>query len=100
MQDEFSDISSVLLRYSPVIGDDFTRIGQTMLTPSIRTDLINLKGFHFSYRGDSKFTKARIKALEEIVNLQIDGILRKEPLLTKQVFAQSPKKQKNDQSSV
>lgn len=94
MQDEFSDISSVLLRYSPVIGDDFTRIGQTMLTPSIRTDLINLKGFHFSYRGDSKFTKARIKALEEIVNLQIDGILRKEPLLTKQVFAQSPKKQK------
>lgn len=87
MQDEFSEIDTVLSRYAPVIGNDFTQTGHSMLTSSIRADLINLKGFEFSYRGDEKFTEKRIKALEMIINRQIEGILKKEPLLTHEVFA-------------
>ncbi len=85
-KDEFEAIGSKLTEYSPRIGDDFTRIGQIVLTSSIRADLISLKGFRFSFRGDESFPAWRVKILEEMVNKQIEALLRKDILYTKDVF--------------
>ncbi len=57
-----------------------------MLTSSIRADLISLKGFRFSFRGDESFPAWRVKILEEMVNKQIEALLRKDILYTKDVF--------------
>lgn len=79
-------LGNKLEEYGPRIGEDFTRMGQQALTPAIRSDLINLKGFQFSFRGDERFPVWRVKAMEEIVNRQVEAILSKERLYTKDVF--------------
>ncbi|MCD8223679.1 MAG: hypothetical protein LUC99_02340 [Clostridiales bacterium] len=91
-RDDFEHIGNSLLDYAPLIGEDFTRIGQLVLTPSIRADLINMKGFQFAFRGDDKYPEWRIKKMEEIIDRQIEALLSKEHLYTKDVFV--PKKQK------
>lgn len=85
-EDEFSYIGNKMLGYGPRLGDDFTRIGQLALTPEIRKDLINLKDFQFDFEGDQRFTKNRIKFLEGVINKQIQAILSKDKLYTKDVF--------------
>lgn len=74
-EEEFNHIGSRLLDYAPAIGDDFTRIGQAMLTSEIRKDLIHLQGFSFSFRGDRQFAPGRVEIMEEMVNRQISAIL-------------------------
>lgn len=86
VKDEFQDIGKKMLDYGPRIGDDFTRIGQESMTGGIRSDLIGLKGFRFSFRGDEKFPEWRVKKMEELVNRQIEALLSKEILHTKDVF--------------
>ena len=86
VQKDFSSIGDSLLGYSPCIGEDFTRIGQVMLTPAIRSDLKSLKGFTFTYRGNDQFPEERVKALEQIVNKQVDAVLSQQILYTKDVF--------------
>lgn len=85
-KDEFSHIGDKMLEYGPRIGEYFTRTGQRFLTSGIRKDLINLKDFEFSFRGDEKFDPERVKIIEKIVNKQINAILSKELLYTKDVF--------------
>ncbi|MCD8083879.1 MAG: hypothetical protein LUE86_10315 [Clostridiales bacterium] len=85
-KEDFEHIGNNLLDYAPIIGEDFTRIGQLVLTSSIRTDLINMKGFRFEFRGDDKYPEWRIKKMEEMINRQIEALLSKEPLYTKDVF--------------
>ena len=84
--DEFSNIGDKLKQYAPRIGDDFTRIGQQAVTPEIRSTLVGLKGFQFSFRGDEKFSEWRVKTMEELVNRQLEALLSKEILFTKDVF--------------
>ena len=98
-QDEFEHIGDKLLQYGPRIGGDFTRMGQVALTSSIRSDLIALKGFSFSFRGDEKFPEWRVKTLEKIVNHQIDAVLKKDVLYTKDVFIPSPRKKEVQQEN-
>lgn len=85
-EEEFNHIGSRLLDYAPAIGDDFTRIGQAMLTSEIRKNLIHLQGFSFSFRGDRQFGPGRVEIMEEMVNRQISAILKGEILYTKDVF--------------
>ncbi len=84
--EEFDHIGTRLLDYGPAIGDDFTRVGQAMLTSEIRKDLINLQGFSFSFRGDRYFEPHRVDIMEELVNRQISAILKGEILYTRDVF--------------
>ena len=79
-------LGNKLEEYGPRIGEDFTRMGQQALTSEIRSDLINLKGFQFSFRGDERFPEWRVKSMEEIVNRQIEAVLSKDILYTKDVF--------------
>jgi len=76
----------MLLAYTPIIGNDFTRIAQQAMTDEIRNRVKGLEGFQFSYRGDANFPEARIKLLEKIVDQQIDAVLSRNILHTKDVF--------------
>ena len=99
--DDMLDIGTTLERYTPCIGNDFTRIGQIALTSAIRSDLIGLKGFKFSFHGDERFTPKRVEFIETLINRQIDAILSKEALCMKDVFIPAAKmesKQKNTAS--
>lgn len=85
-KEEFEQIGTKLLDYGPAIGNDFTRVGQEMLTSEIRRELINLQGFQFTFRGNKDFEPSRVQILEEMVNQQIQAILRGDILYTKDVF--------------
>lgn len=85
-KEEFNDIGTKLLDYGPKIGDDFTRIGQELLTPAIRRELINLQGFQFSFRGNKEFAPWRVEKMEQLVGQQIRALLKNEKLCTKDVF--------------
>ena len=66
-KEEFQDIGTKLLDYGPQMGGDFLQVGQEMLTPEIRRELIGLQGFEFSFRGNQEFEPWRVKAMEEMV---------------------------------
>lgn len=85
-EDEFEQIGTKLLDYGPAIGNDFTRVGQEMLTSEIRRELIGLQGFQFAFRGNKDFEPSRVRVLEEMVNKQIRAILTNTILYTKDVF--------------
>lgn len=85
-KEEFEQIGTKLLDYGPAIGNDFTRIGQEMLTSEIRRELINLQGFQFTFRGNKDFEPSRVRILETMVNKQIQAILSGDVLHTKDVF--------------
>ncbi len=84
--EEFEDIGRELLDYGPAVGDDFTRLGQRMLTSEIRKELISLDGFHFSFRGNRDFSPERVCAMEEMVSRQIRAVLKGDILYTRDVF--------------
>lgn len=84
--EEFGDIGRKLLDYGPAAGDDFTRLGQRMLTSEIRRELISLEGFRFSFRGNRDFSPERVCAMEELVSRQIRAVLRGDILYTRDVF--------------
>lgn len=85
-KEEFEQIGTKLLDYGPAIGNDFTRIGQQMLTSEIRKELINLQDFQFTFRGNRDFDPSRIRLLEMMVDRQINAILSGDILYTKDVF--------------
>ena len=85
-KEDMLNIGNKLEEYGPRIGDDFTRIGQVAITPQIRSSLISMKEFSFSFRGDETFPEERIKFLEQLVNGQINALLSKEKLYTRDVF--------------
>lgn len=85
-QEEFLDIGRKMEQYGPRIGEDFTRMGQQAVTSAIRSDLVGMKGFQFTFRGDEHFPEWRVKAMEELVNRQIEAVLSKDILYTRDVF--------------
>lgn len=85
-REDVDRIGDALERYTPMIGTDFTRVAQTVLTPELRSILISLKGFEFSFRGDERFSEHRVKFMESLINRQIEAILSQEKLYTKDVF--------------
>ena len=84
---ELSNPGDMLLQYTPIIGNDFTRIGQQAMTDEIRKRVKELEGFQFAFRGNEKFPESRVRLLENIVDRQIEAVLSNEILQTKDVFA-------------
>lgn len=68
-------VSEYLKQQIPRIGMDFNVTAHSLLTPRLRQDLLNLKGFHFRQDGELDLPKERITMLEQVVNRQIDNIL-------------------------
>lgn len=83
---ELSNPGDMLLQYAPIIGNDFTRIGQQAMTDEIRKKVKELEGFQFTFRGNEKFPESRVRLLENIVDRQIEAVLSNEILQTKDVF--------------
>jgi len=75
-----------LSRYQPCIGDDFTAVAKALLTKDIRGDLINLKGFTFSFRGNDAFPEGRVKTLEAMINHHVDCLLDRKTISLAEVF--------------
>ncbi|MDD7390894.1 MAG: HipA protein [Lachnospiraceae bacterium] len=57
----------------PRLGGDFNILANKLLTPEIRTDLINLRGFHF--QNCSGIPKERVEMAERLIHSQIEHIL-------------------------
>ena len=60
---------------TPRIGTDFNQIAHKLLTPEIKSDLLNLRYFSFDMSERFPFPKERLKLLEEMVHNQIEHIL-------------------------
>lgn len=85
-REDWKHIGNTMLNYGPRIGEDFTRIGQQAMTSSIRATLIGLKGFQFSFRGNEEFEPERVKFIETLLNRQLEALLSRDVLYTKDVF--------------
>lgn len=59
----------------PRMGKDFILTARGLLTPEIKSDLKNLAGFRFQPHPEIQVPQARVDALSEIVNGQIQAIL-------------------------
>lgn len=59
----------------PRIGGDFCTAAGLVLTPEIRNDLMNLKGFRFSRGDEYGWPEERLRILEGIMDRQIEKIL-------------------------
>lgn len=88
--EDLQQIGTYLESKIPRIGDDFVNIAKAVISSEIRSDLINLHGFKFSYVDSDRFSRQRLSAVEKIVNSQISGILDKNKMYTVDVF---PKQQ-------
>lgn len=76
VRDDFADVTTMVNKYVPRIGNSFIAVAKGLLTSEIRKDLINLKGIELTLPFyDEKFPEERAKWLTDIVNCQIDNIL-------------------------
>lgn len=64
----------------PRIGNDFNAVAHSMLTPAIRADLLNLKGFRFDRNVSYPLPTERLEQLEQIIDFQIDNVLDEKKL--------------------
>ena len=83
---DFDNIGDKLFEYAPVLGDDFTRIGQMAMNNALRGRVKTICDFSFAFRGDDVFTPERVKAMEGIIRRQAQALLSSETLRTKDVF--------------
>lgn len=58
-----------------MIGKGFLLTARGLLTPEIRSDLKNLKGFQFNQHTRIEAPQERLEALSAIINAQINAII-------------------------
>lgn len=83
---DFENIGNKLFEYAPVLGDDFTRIGQMAMNDTLRDRVRTICDFSFRFRGDDIFTPERITAMETIIHKQAAALLSNAVLRTRDVF--------------
>lgn len=83
---DFENIGDKLFEYAPVLGDDFTRIGQMAMNDTLRDRVKTICDFSFAFRGDDTFTHERVKSIEAVIRKQAAAILSTEVLRTRDVF--------------
>ena len=74
-ESELEHIDEYLGSIGPKIGEDFNEMAHLMLTPKIKNDLKNLRGFSFDFSACPNFSDLRKQTLNEQLNNQIDRIL-------------------------
>lgn len=79
-EEDFLHLEEYLATRPTRIGEDFNEIAYEALTPEIRADLIQMKGFQFQRNQKIGLPEERMKALEGMINLQIDQILKRKQL--------------------
>ena len=71
----FPDMDKWIRERGPQIGTDYYETAKALMTPSIRSDLINLKDLVLEVNTDDKFDKNRLAIVNEFKNIQIDRLL-------------------------
>lgn len=71
----FPDMDKWIRERGPQIGTDYYETAKALMTPSIRSDLINLKDLVLDIETDDKFDNNRLAIVNEFKNIQIDRIL-------------------------
>lgn len=71
----FDDYDAYLEECCPAIGTGYVATAKSMLTPAIRSDLINLKSLKLEIPCDDKFTTDRLYKINNIKDVMIDRIL-------------------------
>lgn len=74
-QEDFENLDVYLASRPTQIGEDFNEIAHALLTPEIRNDLKNLRGFEFQRNDEFNLPEERLQKLNKLVDQQIDGIL-------------------------
>lgn len=74
-QEDFENLDVYLASRPTQIGEDFNEIAHALLTPEIRNDLKNLRGFEFQRNDEFDLPEERLQKLNKLVDQQIDGIL-------------------------
>ena len=89
-EDDFAHMEEYLATRPTRIGEDFNEVAYEALTPEIRSDLIQMKGFQFQRDLKPGLPEERLKYLEKVVNQQIDRVLKR-----KQLYLSEPKPKRN-----
>lgn len=71
----FPDMDKWVRERGPQIGTDYYETAEALMTPAIRSDLINLKDLVLEVNTDDKFDKNRLTIVNEFKNIQIDRLL-------------------------
>lgn len=71
----FPDMDKWIRERGPQIGTDYYETAEALMTPAIRSDLINLKDLVLDIEIDDKFDKKRLAIVNEFKNVQIDRLL-------------------------
>lgn len=71
----FPDMGKWIRERGPQIGTDYYETAEALMTPAIRSDLINLKDLVLEVNTDDKFDKNRLAIVNEFKNIQIDRLL-------------------------
>lgn len=71
----FPDMDDWISKRGPQIGPDYYSTAQALMTPAIRSELINLKDLELEVETDDKFDAMRLKIVNKFKNIQIDRIL-------------------------
>ncbi len=77
---DINSLQTYLKNEVPRIGLEFNQIAHKMLTPEIKSDLLNLRYFEFEDCSSEEFPKERLKLLEEMVHNQIENIIANKSL--------------------
>lgn len=73
---EFQNLDEYLKSRPTRIGTDFNQVAHQLLTPEIRSDLNNLKGFTFRKHPEYNLPEERLHHLEQLIDKQIRNILQ------------------------
>ena len=71
----FPDMDDWIAKRGPQIGPDYYSTAQALMTPAIRSELVNLKDLELKVETDDRFDEARLKIANQFKNIQIDRIL-------------------------
>ncbi len=74
-EDQLGNPDWYLTRCKPRLGRDFVTNARVLMTPEIRAELQNLRGFRFCGHGEIEISERRLDLLSDLVNRQIKAIL-------------------------
>lgn len=72
----WNDYDEYTKTHNTVFGKDWVLNAKQVLTPKLRSILINLKGYEIKFECDNKFTEDRLRNINRKINEQINSILR------------------------
>lgn len=72
---DMSDLDRYLSAKAPKIGEDYNTLAHDILTPEIRSDLLNLRRFTFQRDMQFNLPSQRLRQIECFIDRQVDNIL-------------------------